>query len=216
MVALCGNCHPAQSKSGRDRQYEVKRSPFNIGKGILRGALEYDKRDLIFRIGGIWYENIPTIIRYRNVPIIACSLKDGQAMVSLNLFDALGNTVFSVVENQVSFRVDDLWDFEYAHNMVIARYAPRKIALCVDFRNADATIEGNIWAGSQLIKLGREETTLPGCGIRDTRMGGGCIGIQIGERAAVSNVGNRTRRNAPCPCGSTLRFKHCCGSIVRR
>src|SRR5215469_13568423 len=28
MVALCGNCHPAISKLGRDKQYEIKQAPF--------------------------------------------------------------------------------------------------------------------------------------------------------------------------------------------
>jgi hypothetical protein len=90
MLALCGNCHPAVSKLGRDRQYELKTGPRNIRRNMLNGALEYDKRDLIFRVGGNWYENIPIILQYKNTPIVACSLKDGQAKVSLNLFDPFG------------------------------------------------------------------------------------------------------------------------------
>lgn len=47
MVALCGNCHPAVSKQGQDRQYGVKHNPFNPRSGLFRGALEYDKRNLV-------------------------------------------------------------------------------------------------------------------------------------------------------------------------
>ena len=49
MLALCGNCHPAVSNWGRDRQYDLKNNPHNIARGVATGALEYDKRDLLFK-----------------------------------------------------------------------------------------------------------------------------------------------------------------------
>jgi hypothetical protein len=78
---------PAQP---RTLQKNGATGPRNIRRNMLNGALEYDKRDLIFRVGGNWYENIPIILQYKNTPIVACSLKDGQAKVSLNLFDPFG------------------------------------------------------------------------------------------------------------------------------
>ena len=181
MVALCGNCHPAVSKLGRDLQYEVKNNPYNIRKNILNGALEYDKRDLVFKVGGNWYENTPVILQFQSTPIISCTLKDGQAKVSLNLLDEYGNLVFSVAENDVTFRVNDLWDFEYAHNFAVARYGPRDIAVRMDFRKDEAIIEGNLWIGSHSVRLGPTETTLPGNNIiRGSRFIGGSVGIQIG------------------------------------
>jgi len=182
MVALCGNCHPPVSKLGRDRQYAIKRDPHNVRKGILRGALEFDKRDLVFRVGGNWYENTPIVLQFFHIPIISCTLKEGQAKVSLNLLDPDGQPLLAVEENDVSFRVDDLWDFEYAHNFAVARYGPRDVALRMDFRNAEATIEGKIWLGSQQVKLGPSETTLPGHKtITGCKFSGGNVGIQIGD-----------------------------------
>jgi HNH endonuclease len=182
MVALCGNCHPAVSKLGRDRQYDIKHAPHNIQKNLFRGALEFDKRDLIFKVGGNWYENTPVILQFFHIPIISCTVQEGQAKVSLNLLDPNGQPLLTVAENDVSFRVDELWDFEYAHNFAVARYGPQDIALRMDFRDSEATIEGKIWLGNQQVRLGSTETTLPGHNmIRGCKTSGGSVGIQIGD-----------------------------------
>jgi hypothetical protein len=154
-----------------------------VRKNLLRGALEFDKRDLIFKVGGNWYENTPTILQFCDTPIISCSLKEGQAKVSLNLFGPDGKSALTVHENDVCFRVTDVWDFEYAHNLALARHGPRDIALRMDFRNAEAIIEGKIWLGSQQAKLGPNETTLPGSNtFRGNRTRNCGVGIQIGAR----------------------------------
>ena len=184
MVALCGNCHPAVSKLGRDLQYEIKDNPFNIKKCILSGALEYDKRDLVFKVGGNWYENTPVILQFQNTPIISCTLREGQAKVSLNLFNEEGQLTLSVAENDVAFRVNDLWDYEYAHNFAIARYGSRDIAVRMDFRKDEAVIEGNLWIGNRKVKLGPNETTLPGNNIfKGNRTSNCSVGIQIGAHS---------------------------------
>ena len=187
MVALCGNCHPAVAKLGRDQQYEFKNDPHNVRKGILKGALEFDKRDLLFKVGGNWYENTPIILQFLSTPIISCSLKDGQARVSLNLLDPAGQSMLRVDENDVSFRVDDLWDFEYSHNFAVARYGPRDIALRIDFRGSEAVIEGKIWLGRSQVKLGPRESTLPGSNVfRGNRVSNSRVGIQIGNPASAN------------------------------
>lgn len=181
MVALCGNCHASVSKLGRDLQYEIKTSAINIKRGIFRGPLEYDKRDLVFKVGGNWYEDVPTIIQFRDIPIIACAISDNQTKISLNLLDKNGQTLLSVMENDVVFRVDDLWDFEYAHNLAIARCGPRDIALRMDFRGPEAIVEGKIWLGNLQVTLGPNETTLPGNNLmRGARMRKSSVGIRIG------------------------------------
>jgi hypothetical protein len=181
MIALCGNCHPAMALQGRDRQNDLKSSPYNVKKGIFNGALQYDKRDLVFKVGGNWYENTPTIIQYRGTPIISCRTYEGQALVSLNLLDERDNIIFSVVDNDVSFRISDFWDFEYGHNFAIARFGAGDIALKMDFRGVDSTIEGNFWLGGKSVKLNKDATTFPGSGIiRGRRMAYGKIGIEIG------------------------------------
>lgn len=39
-------------------------------------------------------------------------MKDGQPKVSLNLLDQAGRPMLIVADNNVTFRVDDIWDFE--------------------------------------------------------------------------------------------------------
>jgi hypothetical protein len=160
MIAVCGNCHGFLETQGQDRQKRFKERPYNIQQGHFRGALHYDKRDLVFRVGGSWYENTPIILQYRNVPLIACRLQDNQALVSVNLFNSAGRPVLRVVDNQVSFRMGDIWDFECRKNIAIARSGPRKIALKMDFSNNDATVEGTLWAGDTLLELGAERTNI--------------------------------------------------------
>jgi len=179
MVALCANCHPMLAKQGRDRQYDTKNNPYNKKNGIFRGALEYDKRDLVFKVGGNWYENTPIIFQVGNIPMIACRLDEGQAMVSINLFDQQWRPVLSVVDNQVAFRVDDIWDFSYSYNYAVVRSAPREIVLEIDFRGADATINGRLWVGNNQVRLMKEETNLSGSVFRGNRMVNCGVGIHL-------------------------------------
>ena len=182
MLALCGNCHPALARLGRDIQYEAKQAPHNIRTGRLCGALEFDKRDLVFKVGGNWFENTPTILQFCNMPIVSCYVADGQAKVSLNLFDQAGRSMLTVADNNVSFRIDNVWDFEYGHNFATARYGPRDIALRIDLRKPEAVIEGKVWLGSQQIRLGPNETSLWGVNkIGGARISGCRVGLQFGD-----------------------------------
>lgn len=180
MVALCGNCHPAVAKKGRQYAYDLKGKPHNIREGLVRGALEYNKSDLVFKVGGNWYESTPIILQFRGTPIIGCRLAEGGAQVSLNLLDSNGNMLLSVRNNDIIFRVSDLWDFEYKHNLAVARLGPRDVALKMDFRGPEATIEGKLWLGHSQVQLGREQTTLPGNNVfRGNRILNSRVGISI-------------------------------------
>lgn len=179
MMAVCGNCHPAVSKLGRDLQRELKAKPYNVSKGVMQGALVFDKRELAFKVGGSHYINVPTMLQYRDIPIVSCKLSDGQAKVSLNLLGPDNKTVLKIDDNDVTFRVDDLWDFEYKHNYAVARYAHRDVAMTLDFRGAEATIEGKIWLGGKQATLGRDATTLPGVHVAGATIINGDVGIHI-------------------------------------
>jgi 5-methylcytosine-specific restriction endonuclease McrA len=181
MMALCGNCHPEVSKYGRDRQRVIKERPFNVKRGAFLGALAFDKRDLVFRLGSNWYDNTPVLLQFFNTPIVSCRLDDGQAKVSLNLLSPSGQSLLRVDDNEISFRINDLWDFEYAHNTAVARYGLRDIALRMDFRSAEATIEGKIWLGRQQVRLGRNETILGSSTFSNSRFSNCRVGIQIGD-----------------------------------
>ncbi|MCR9219709.1 MAG: HNH endonuclease [Alphaproteobacteria bacterium] len=177
MVALCGNCHVLIARLGKDRQYEVKNNPKNIREGLLRGALVYDKRDLTFLVGGNYYVNTPIILQYKDIPVVACSLQDGQAKLTLNLFDKSGNSIFQVFENEVVFRPDAIWDFEYGHNWVTVRHGPRQIALQINFRECEAVIRGKIWLGGNEVRLDPQSTNLPG---NNTISGCHIVGSRVG------------------------------------
>jgi hypothetical protein len=187
MLALCGNCHKSVAKLGRDRQRAIKADPHNVKVGVYRGALEFDKRDLVFKVGGNWYENTPTLLQYRDTPIIACRLDEGQAKVSLNLFSSTGQMLLKVVDNDVSFRVTDLWDFEYAHNVAIARYSKGHVALKIDFRGTEAIVEGQLWLGNQQVRLGPTETSFGGNTMGNCVISGCQVGIQIDQPSGTQN-----------------------------
>lgn len=180
MVALCGNCHVSVAKMGRDRQYEIKNNPHNIKKSMLNGCLEYDKRDLVFKIGGNFYENTGTIIKYKQQDIISCEIEDGQAKVSINILDKKDKVIFSVLKNQVEFRLDDFWDFKYGHNCATIKYNKRDTALKIDFRGTESKIEGKIFLGGKPVILGINETIMGNNNkIKGCRISNCAVGIHI-------------------------------------
>jgi len=181
MIAVCATHHGMLATQGQDRQYRIKETPRNIVNGEHRGMLEYDQRNLVFRIGGNWYEDVPTILQFRQTPLISCRLADDQALVSINLYDRSGSVVIRVIDNEVAFRVDALWDFECTRRVAIVRSGPRDIALKMDFSGPEAVVEGRLWAGTQLLKLGKEETSIGGSLLRDCRISNCKVGIQVDE-----------------------------------
>ncbi|WP_425105509.1 HNH endonuclease signature motif containing protein [Ancylobacter sp.] len=142
MMALCGNCHPAVANLRLDRQYAIKHNPSNIRSGMVRGALVYDQTELVFKVGGAYFENTPTILAFYGVPIISAKIVDGEVKVSIQLYDEKFFRIFEVVDNEITFRIDDFWDFEYRHNYAVVRSAPRRVALEMDFRGSEAVING--------------------------------------------------------------------------
>lgn len=180
MVAVCGNCHNFFETQGRDRQRRMKASPENVRKGEVNGLLAYDKRDLVFKVGGNFYENVPIILQYRSIPLVSCKLEEDQAKVSLNVFNSAGRLVFQVKDNDVTFRLGDMWDFECKRNIAIARSGPREIAVKMDFSKPEATIEGSLWAGGKLLRLRSDHTNIAGGRFTNNRFVNGRVGIQIG------------------------------------
>jgi len=180
MVALCPTHHVSVAKYQVDRQREIKSKPYNIANGIHSGALDYDKRDLVFDVGGTRYINVGTFLRFKDRPIISCRIDEGQAKCSLNLYDKNDQLILEVKDNEVVFSPNNIWDYEYKNNHAVVRTAAREIALEMDFREETATIRGSFWAGGNSIKLDRHKTVLPG----DNMLFGGVIeggevGIQI-------------------------------------
>tara|TARA_R110000824_G_scaffold390760_5_gene587637 strand:+ start:10017 stop:10559 length:543 start_codon:yes stop_codon:yes gene_type:complete len=180
MIALCANCHNFVHSQGRDRQYRIKQAPKNVSDGEFRGLLQYDKRDLVFRVGGNWYENVPTILQYRDVPLIGCRLEEDQALVSVNLLNSAERLVLKVVDNEVVFRLGDFWDFECRRNIATVRSGPRNIALKLDFSKPDAIIEGKLWAGSTLLNLGSEHSNIGTIFFENNTFSNSAVGIQLG------------------------------------
>ncbi|MCX5513832.1 HNH endonuclease [Kaistia algarum] len=180
MVALCANCHANIDVYRADRQYQLKYKPKNIVEDRVQGFLDFDKRDLIFRVGGNWFENVDTMIQFRNTPIVSARIIDNQARVSLNLFNSAGRLVLQVVDNEIALRASTFWDFECRQGVAIARSATRSIALRMDFQGNEASIEGEIWMGGKAVRLGREETSVGTNTLRNNRIVGSRVGIQIG------------------------------------
>lgn len=162
MVALCGRCHDIVAGYGRDRQYAIKCNPFNMNQGIFRGAMDYDKRDLVFRVGGSDFLNTDALIRYKDIPLIAARIEDGQALLTMNLFDKFQNRLLSIIDNDVHFLTRSFWDFECKPKLIIARHAKGDIALRIDFRKEKSIIEGKMWAGNYPIRLSRDTLSLSG------------------------------------------------------
>lgn len=181
MIAVCATCHGVLEVHGRDRQYRLKENPANFVNGEHKGKLEYDQRDLVFKIGGNWYENVPTILRFKQTPLVSCRLADDQALVSIRLFNRSGRLVMRVVDNEVTFRMGAVWDYECKRRVAIVRSGPRDIALKMDFSGRHAVIEGKLWAGGELLRLGADDTNIGGLQLSGSTISDCNVGIQVGE-----------------------------------
>jgi hypothetical protein len=195
MVAVCGNCHTFFETQGRDRQYDFKANPKNKKDGEFRGLLQYDKRDLVFRIGGVWYENTPILLAYRNQSLIACHLTGDQALVSINVFNSAERLVLKVEDSEVTFRLGEVWDFECKKNVATVRSGPRQIALKMDFSKSEATIEGKLWAGGKSVELGPDHSSIEGSvfGGRGLSVSESPVGIRLGGPGGGMAIGTNLR-----------------------
>lgn len=182
MVALCPSCHVMVAKLDREKQYTIKGAPKNKIDGNVRGNLICESKELNFLVGSVNYIDTPTIFQFQDTPIIACRQEDGQILVSMIVLDSQCNQLLVIRDNEIAFRSDDLWDFEYKHNLVKARYGPADIAVTLDFRKSPYTIMGRIWYGDTEVRLSPTETAFPNEGgyIAGGSMVGCLVGIQIG------------------------------------
>ena len=141
------------------------------------------------KVGGNWYENVGTILKFCDTPIISCRIEDGQARVSLTIMDDSLHQVLIIKDNEITFRVDDLWDFEYGHRNAVARRAKGDILLRMDFRGDESLIEGRIWLGGQKVDLNPDRMVLPGNNqFIGNRISGSLVGVQIGDPETVLPV----------------------------
>lgn len=215
MVAVCGNCHPEISGFGLGRQYRIKSNPFNISRGVFSGALSFDRAVLDFDIGNLRVINTPILLQAFDTPLISCRIDEGQVLVSMVFFDDELRPLLRIVDNEIEFRVDDIWDFEYKFNYVVVRCDARDTILKLDFRNAQAAIETRFNICGQGINISRRGLEYGGNKIFGGSVSNCRTAVQLHSKneSIYSLLG--LRRNALCPCGSSLRVKACHGKPAR-
>lgn len=61
MIALCPTDHVRVAKWSLARQYDLKAKPLNRVRGYARGALDFEKSNLTFNLGGNRMEDFTTL-----------------------------------------------------------------------------------------------------------------------------------------------------------
>lgn len=181
MVALCGNCHPAISRLDRDAQYAVKSSPYNVTNSTVSAPIFSKNKEIILRAGSNYFIDPMSIIRFHDTDILAIRGGENGVEVDITLLDERLNQLLIVRNNEILFRENDIWDFEYSHNRIVTRYAPRKIAMDLDFRDDVVEVKGTFQVGDALVSI--SEDTFQAFGIKaqnSTFMGFKAV-IQYGD-----------------------------------
>lgn len=192
MVALCRNCHPVVADLSRDRQYKIKRNPHNISVGQTRGSLVFESQDMTFRIGGTRYVNPSTIVRFFDRKVFSIKREESRVLISLELFDPEFWPVFRISDNDIELVVGAFWDFEFRHNKVVLRSAPRNIDLEIDLRGEEGAIRGRF----QLLKHFVEFDT----NRQETRTSGITLNVQTmhcNDNSVVVQLGDPSKHICP-------------------
>lgn len=184
MMAVCGNCHPAVSKLGKEKQYKIKEFPHNIKSNYFSGAMVTDKRDLILSAGSNKFINSNNIIQFYDKPLLSMKIIDGEVKISALILDGELHELLVINDNEISFRIDNLWDFKYHHNRVMARRGKRDVAIDIDFSKNEIEMSGNFFLGHKKISFSPSNMDVMGATFKNCTLTAGTV-FQIGDPNVV-------------------------------
>jgi len=239
MAYLCQGCHDRVTRKfwSKEKIKQAKQNPWCIQHGKCRDAFDIGTSEVLIWLGGNKIEKFSNIIYIEDNPILIIENpedKDGPFQLTGNFYDYFGNLLFHINKNEW-FGESGNWDIECVGGRITIRTEPRKRNLqiaCIPgkgivIEKIDMVYKGTQVIGNQyqlkiktkgnveFLTIGKkyiaqeEEATL--YNILDT----GIIQLQpfITLDEPIPSLPFRTikiSRNAPCICGSGLKYKKCC------
>lgn len=180
MVALCPTCHRSLGKMSRDKCYSLKKTPYNKVKGLVRGCLGTDAPINRFILGSNTYINTPVIFSYFGRSIISYKIEQNQFLLSMYLPESSFWPSLKIIDNEMVFNRDGMWDFEFRTNYLKMRREDGTF-FEVDIRGEAALLAGSMRVGGELFEFNSKSTNIGGASIS------GCIFDTCGGGISYGN-----------------------------
>lgn len=160
MIALCPTHHTSLGEMHPSKCYALKKNPYNLRKGFLRGMLGTNKNFSAFDIGGNTFINTPTILEYYGKPIIQYKVFRKQVLLSAYIPEKDFWPSLEIVENEVTVNRKQAWDIVFRTNLLkLVRLD--KSFFEIDLRKDEAKISGKIEIGGQTFEFTPKYMNIP-------------------------------------------------------
>ncbi len=144
MVALCPSHHTELAKLPRRKCYELKKEPYNIKAGRLRGYLGGNKNQKAIRIGSILIEDCKTALDYCGNSIFSYQQVGGEFRLDTFIPNDNFFPEIEIQQNNVDVYLQEFWDIEFKTNWIKFRKRAGSIFLTIDFRGDEVEVEGQL------------------------------------------------------------------------
>jgi hypothetical protein len=240
ITLLCSNHHALVTKGllSKESVKEAGARPKCKESGFSFGPFDIGRGPPEIVLGTITARNAKTLIRIKgdNVFWIAAPTEAGRPfLLNARFFDTDGTTILDIVENEWHSSSEN-WDVEVVGARITIRKRLGDLSLVLRSEPSHRLVVERmnmIHRGIRIICNETQFRAISPDGSTFAAMGGiesddWLVGIDVDERSVKVGRGGTmvlragtsgapkpwpgTRRNAPCPCGSGLKYKRCHGS----
>lgn len=143
ITLLCDRHHAERTKGllPLEAVREADRQPFNRRRGVApRYALHYSGRTAAavmgnnhFGVGTLNGELVLAPVVIDGQPLVLFRLEDGHLLLSLSAYNAYGEPILIIEDNELRFGVEHRWDYELRGRTLVVRMTPGPILLEAEF-----------------------------------------------------------------------------------
>lgn len=240
IVLLCGTCHDLVTKGllSKETVKQKAKNPKCKESGFSFGPFDIGSDPPEIVLGTIIARNAKTLIRICGDDVFTIRAPEqhgGPFILDARFFDADNSPILDIVANEWRSSSDN-WDVEVKGPRISIRKALGNFALILRAEPPRKLVVERMDMAHKGIRIRCQEGKAfeaiapDGSTFRSTlccESDDWLVGIDVSETAVAVGRGGtmrilgpprgdaaQTPRNAPCACGSGLRFKHCHGRII--
>lgn len=224
MIALCPNCHAKADNGAYDTKYLCKLKAAGFDTPGWKDTVRFDSDVFTVKVGSV---NLTNMNRNHNVllemhgePMLAITRRqESNIILNTCFYNWVDYPHVAIKNNELIIDTHQLWDIEYNGKKLTLRQKAREISLMASFNSK------GIWFKKGTYRVGTstvcfdENSCVVNSGKATTYLGKSNVGTirimgakrnDFFEKNSL-NKKIKTDRNEPCPCGSGLKYKKCCG-----
>ncbi len=152
MMVLCPNHHHQANVSVIDseKQYLLKKAPYNIVKGYVDGPLPINSRALAVEVGSNQLVGAGFKFVVDQIPLLELKKNiEHHLLLSMDLYDPEDNLLISITDNEWISGDPLPWDFEYNFNWLRLRRKDRVVSIEIDARKEPLSLLGDLYLKKQ-------------------------------------------------------------------